>query len=562
MNQWRMIAVFFFLFAFGVGIVARLAQLQIFNYGFYKALAQGQHNFTATDTGERGTIYATDKDGALYPLATNRRVAFAFATPPEIQDVEATATELSRVLSLPVQEVAEKLRAKETLYRALKEEITSEEEEELSRLALPGIYTRSKSVRWYPERTMAAHLVGFVNKDNEGQYGVEEYYNDSLKGREGLMKNTKNPAIYLLFGQADTAQDGSDIVLTIDRNIQAEAERLLAKAKDSLGIAQGNIIVMEPATGNILAMANLPSFDPNAYGKVANVGTFQNGSVQKIFEPGSIFKPITMASALDTGGITPETTYTDTGIIKINNSKIYNYGQRSYGEQTMKDVLAFSINTGAVFAERQAGHESFLAYLERFGLFEPTRIDLPGEARSPNEELKRGREINYATASFGQGVEATPIQMIRAFSAFANNGVLASPTIRSADNSAKAAQTPILSEKTVGNIVEMLVGVVEKGFGKAAKIDGYYTAGKTGTAQVAWSSLGKDKAGYSDETIQSFIGFAPAYNPRFLMMVKLDNPPTKTAEYSAIPVFRELQKYILDYYQVPPDYDPTRPVAP
>ncbi|MBI2121337.1 MAG: hypothetical protein HYU05_01410 [Candidatus Wildermuthbacteria bacterium] len=305
MNQWRTIAVFFFLFAFGVGIVARLAQLQIFNYGFYKALAQGQHNFTATDTGERGTIYATDKDGALYPLATNRRVAFAFATPPEIQDVEATATELSRVLSLPVQEVAEKLRAKETLYRALKEEITSEEEEELSRLALPGIHTRSKSVRWYPERTMAAHLVGFVNKDNEGQYGVEEYYNDSLKGREGLTKNTKNPAIYLLFGQADTAQDGSDIVLTIDRNIQAEAERLLAKAKDSLGIAQGNIIVMEPATGNILAMANLPSFDPNAYGKVANVGTFQNGSVQKIFEPGSIFKPITMASALDTGGLLP-----------------------------------------------------------------------------------------------------------------------------------------------------------------------------------------------------------------------------------------------------------------
>ncbi|MBI2121338.1 MAG: penicillin-binding protein, partial [Candidatus Wildermuthbacteria bacterium] len=143
--------------------------------------------------------------------------------------------------------------------------------------------------------------------------------------------------------------------------------------------------------------------------------------------------------------MTPETTYTDTGIIKINNSKIYNYGQRSYGEQTMKDVLAFSINTGAVFAERQAGHESFLAYLERFGLFEPTRIDLPGEARSPNEELKNGREINYATASFGQGIEATPIQMIRAFSAFANNGVLASPTIRSADNSAKAAQTPILS---------------------------------------------------------------------------------------------------------------------
>lgn len=567
MKQWKTIAVLCLLSAFGIGIAARLAYLQIFNYGFYKALAQGQHNFTAVDTGERGTIYATDKDGNLYPLATNRRVAFAFVTPPEVTDQEATTTALAKILAVPTQEIARKLLRSESLYEVLKEEITDKEEQALSDLSISGVHVASKNVRWYPEGAMAAHVIGFVNNDGEGQYGIEEQYDDALKGKEGLVKKTKNPAIYLLFGQGDTARDGSDVVVTLDRNIQEEAERLLAKAQGDLGVTRGNIVVMEPTTGNILAMANLPAFDPNLYGKVSQIATFQNGAIQRIFEPGSILKPVTMAAALDTGSVTPDTTYTDPGIVRINGSKIYNYGQRSYGERTMKDVLAFSINTGAVFAEREAGHDAFMKYLERFGFFEPTRIDLPGEARSPNKELKEGREINYATASFGQGIETTPIQILRAFSAFVNKGELLIPTIaktiidtngtpRQLAMKDNTTRNPILSQKTVGDIVEMLIGVVEHGFGKAAKIPGYYTAGKTGTAEVAWSSLGEARAGYSDETIQSFIGFAPAYNPKFLMIVKLDNPPTKTAEYSAIPVFRELQKYILEYYQIPPDYDP------
>lgn len=570
MKQWKTIAVLCLLSVFGAGIVARLAYLQIFNYGFYKALAQGQHNFTTVDTGERGTIYATDEDGNLYPLATNRRVAFVFVEPPKIKDSSATADALAKTLGVGAEDIITALQKSESLYEIIKEEITSEEERALLELNLPGVHVRSKNVRWYPEKTLAAHVVGFVNKDGEGQYGIEERYDDALKGRDGLAKNTRNPAIYLLFGQGDTARDGSDVVLSIDRNIQEEAERLLGKAQADLGVAQGNIVVMEPTTGNILAMASIPAFDPNLYSKVSRISTFQNGAVQKIFEPGSIIKPITMASALNTGSVTPETTYVDTGIVRVGGSKIYNYGQRSYGEQTMKDVLAFSINTGAVFAERQAGHESFLNYLERFGFFEPTHIDLPGEARSPNKELKEGREINYATASFGQGIETTPIQILRAFSAFINKGALLRPTIaKTIIDAAGAARqaapkdnapNPILSAKTTGDIVEMLIGVVERGFGKAAKIPGYYTAGKTGTAEVSWSSLGEAKAGYSDETIQSFIGFAPAYNPRFLMIVKLDNPPTKTAEYSAIPVFRNLQKYILDYYQVPPDYDPKQSI--
>ncbi len=331
------------------------------------------------------------------------------------------------------------------------------------------------------------------------------------------------------------------------------AEKLLEKAKENLYIESGEIVVIDPNLGKILALADFPNFNPNEYSEVTNFEIFKNSSIHKVFEPGSVFKPITMAAALDQGKITPQTTYTDEGQVQIGNYTIYNYDKRVWGERTMTEVLEKSINTGAIFAERQLGHNLFLEYLERFGFFEPTGIDLQGEIFSQNKEFKKGYEINFATASFGQGFEITSLQLVRAFSAIANGGKLINPHLIN-DNSlvAKKDERQIISKNTSSQITMMLVSTVENGFAKKAKIPGYYVAGKTGTAQIPY----ENKRGYHpDKTIQSFIGFAPAFDPQFLILVKLYNPNTKTAEYSAVPIFRELAKYIIDYWQISPDYE-------
>ena len=549
MKHWRANLVLFVLFVFGAIIVERLFFLQIVNEGFYKALARGQQSMTTLAKGERGTVYLQDKSGNLYTLASNQRIPFAFVSPAEVVDQQKTAAKITEVLQLEQDTVLLKLQNSDSLFEPLKKHISETEVQQIRDLDLAGVYIGQEQTRSYPQATLAAHVTGFTNHDGKGQYGIEEYYNSLLNGTEGIKRSVKNPASYFLHA---FSQDGQDIVLTIDYNIQSMAEILLERAKENHDIEEGTIIVIDPMTGSILALANYPSFDPNAYSKVQDFSLFQNSAVQKIFEPGSVFKPLTMASGIDAGKITPSTTYEDRGVVRIGGYKVLNYDERVWGTRTMTEVLEYSINTGAVFAEAATGHRIFLDYLSRFGLFEPTDIDLAGEVYSTNKELKKGYEINYATASFGQGIEITPMQLVRAYSALANGGRLPTPHVVDQD---MPLSEPIISEKTASQVTVMLVSVTENGFGKSARIPGYYVAGKTGTAQIAYSALGEKKAGYSDKTVQSFIGYAPAFDPRFLILIKLNNPATKTAEYSAIPIFRDLAKYIIDYYQIPPDYE-------
>jgi len=274
-----------------------------------------------------------------------------------------------------------------------------------------------------------------------------------------------------------------------------------------------------------------------------------------------------MAAAINEEAVTPQTTYQDPGKLVIGGWPIYNYEQRVYpGDITMTEVLEKSINTGAVFAERQLGNNLFYSYIEKFGIFESTGIDLQ-ETIPVNKEFhegwEQGREINFATAAYGQGIEMTPIQLIKAYSAIANGGKITTPylveKIVSADEvkeiKPESYSNPLISSKTASQLTAMLISVVENGFAKSAQIPGYYVAGKTGTAQIAFSALDIPKEGYSDQTWQTFVGFAPAFNPKFLILVKLDNPETKTAEYSAVPLFHDLAKYIIDYYQIAPDFN-------
>lgn len=545
--MWRQNLVFVFFLVFGLVAAGQMAKLQIIKGEYYKALSEGQNISGQETRKERGEIFLKD----LEPLAINKDFALVFATGAKVTDPSQTAKDLSSILNLEEGFILEQLE-KDALFSAVKSRLTKEEVEGLEKLDLEGISLSHERTHYFPQETLASQVLGFVDADWQGQYGLEEYYDDLLAGKDR------------------GGNKGSNLVLTIDYDIQYKAEKLLEQAKADNNIESGSIVVMDPNSGRLLAMANYPNFDPNNYREYAKTGKldiFQNNLTQKLFEPGSVFKPITMAAALEEQVVTPQTTYTDEGIVKIGGRTILNYDNRSYGEQTMTNVLEKSINTGAVFAENQLGHSNFLRYIEKFGFFSETGIDLT-ESYSQNQEFKKGYEINYANASFGQGIEITPIQLVRAFSAIANGGKLVKPylvdraLIPKSDGSNKEQKTepefskPVISSRTASQLTTMLTSVVENGYSKKAKIPGYYIAGKTGTAQVSFSALGIKKPGYSEKTVQSFIGFFPAFSPQFLILVKLDNPEVKTAEYSALPVFHQLSEYIIHLYQIPPDYEP------
>jgi len=538
MKEWRITIVFILFLIFTGIIIGRLVFIQVIKGDYYKALSQGLYTSFPTAQEERGRIFFKNGES----LAINLSFPLVFASPKEIVDKEKTAQSLSENLDLDLNSVLAALSQEDSFYSLIKKNLSQDEVKKINSLNLKGIYLQEERGRYYPQEELASQVVGFLNEEGEGQYGLEEFYNDTLKGSEVSKK------------------DIVDLNLTLDYNIQFEAEELLKKAQKDLEIEKGQIVVIEPASGRVIAMANFPNFNPNKYAEYADkesLAIFKNRITQDLFEPGSVFKPITIASALEEEKITPETTYTDEGFVKIGGYTIENYDQRSYGQQTITNVLEKSINTGAVFAQRQLGQHLFLKYIEKFGLFEPSGIDIQ-ETYSENKEIKKGREINFATASFGQGIEITPIQLVRAYCALANGGKLVNPYIIESPKDLKdikKTEREVISPKTASQLTKMLINVVENGFAKRAKIPGYYIAGKTGTAQIAFSALGIPTRGYSEKTIQSFVGYTPAFNPRFVILVKLDNPKTKTAEYSAVPIFHDLADYIIRYWKIPPDYE-------
>ena len=538
MKRFKLTLVFLILVLFSAALISRLIDIQIRKGDLYKALSQGLHVLPGSDQFERGEIFFSNNES----LAINKNWPLAWALPKEIENFKETAEKLSQILDLSENSILEKLETNKS-YIIIKDKLNQEEAELLSASNLDGIYLDIEKGRYYPQEFLASQLVGFLGGADSGQYGLEEHYNEKLKSK--------------------IESKGTDLILTLDYKIQFMAEELLAEAKDSLGIESGQIIVIEPNSGKILALANFPNFNPNQYKEFALMGDldiFQNSITQKIFEPGSVLKAITFAIALNEEKITPEMTYTDTGVVNIGGWPIYNYDQRVYGETPMTEVLEKSINTGAVFVQRQIGNELFLEYLDKFGFFEPTGIDLR-EVYSRNEELKKGYEVNFATASFGQGIEMTPIQLVRAYCVLANGGKLIQPYLVDEvwqngkmvekKETEIVSDSIIISQKAARQITAMLVNVIERGFARQAQIPGYYIAGKTGTAMIPY----KEKKGYSEETKQSFIGWLPAFNPKVLILVKLDKPQTKTAEYSALPVFHKLSEYIVNYQQIPPDYE-------
>lgn len=567
--NWRINTVLILFFVFGAAILSRLFFLQVLEHKLFQSQALGQQTGFSSVVGTRGQVFCKDSQetkggegsGELKSMAINKDSWLISASLKDIADKELFADTLSKNIDQTKEEILSKLNG-ENNYAVIKKGLSSEELEKIKALGLKGLAWENTPERFYPQGEMAAQTLGFLGGSGTGQYGVEGYYDEILTGKSGI-KEERSGLDSIFSNKKQISLDGSDIYLTLDYNIQFQAEALLKQAKEKLDIDSGQIIVMKPDSGKVLALANYPSFNPNQYSKVEDMETFQDGTTQKLFEPGSIMKPFTMAAALNEGKITQDTTYVDTGSLKFGKYTIHNFANEIYGEKTMTEVLENSINTGAVYAEQQVSHETFFSYMERFGFSQGTGIDLQGEVYSRNEALKSGSDINYATASFGQGIELTPMQIARGFCAIANGGKMVKPyiveKIVNGDGEVYTkpeVSTPIITQQTVSQLTSMLVNVVDKGFNSVAKIPGYYLAGKTGTAQIPL----KNGKGYEadDKTIQSFIGYGPAFNPQFLILVKLDSPKVAKSALSAVPIFKELAQYIINYWKIAPDYDVTK----
>lgn len=554
MSNIKIKLVFAFLVVFMLGLASRLFYLQIIKGGYFEVLALGQHISFEEKEGERGEIFFNDGKTIL-AQTQKKNIVFIFPNQIPSENFEKTAVFFSEAFNEKKEDMVSLLNKGETV----KKEVSRLVFEKIKKENPKGAQLEESWGRFYPQKRMASNVVGFLNEEGQGQYGIEGFYNGFLEGENELSKIGKFPLSYLAVEKifSTGSSRGSDIFLTLDYNIQYFSEKILKKAWDKWNIDSGQIIVSDPLTGKILALAAFPGFDPNKYAEENSLAVFMNPSVQMLFEPGSIFKPITYGSAIEENLINPDMTYEDKGFVNLGGPSIYNFGKRVWGEQTLRNALEESINTGAVFVEQKLGENLFLKYVEKFGFFEKTGIDLQGEVFSINENLHLGRPRDVATASFGQGIEVTPFQIIRAFSAIANGGTLLQPfiveKITEKNGEEKIfepkTQRKVISKNTCDILSLMMVSVVETGSASQAKIDGYLIAGKTGTAQVPL----KD-GGYSeDKTIHSFIGFFPALNPKYLVFFRFDNPKgVSSSGQSAAALSKELIKYIIDLKQIAP----------
>ncbi|HBU27591.1 TPA: hypothetical protein DEB00_00555 [Candidatus Uhrbacteria bacterium] len=566
-------------------LIVRLGYLQVLKHGVYEALASGQRELYKDLYPQRGSLIVQDANGTEVAIATNQYLNLVWAEPRKVDDPVRTAQVLSDILGLShevVESINEEgkteqspseydrvlaqLQKADDPYEPIKRRVSEEVGNEIHLANLSGIHLLREQFRYYPEEETTAHITGFVSEDadgtSSGKYGLEGYFNETLAGQPGFLfseLDAKGNWISIGARNLQSAQDGADLVLTLDRTIQHVACTKLQENVDRFDADSGSLIILDAKTGAIWAMCGVPTYNPNAYSEVESVATYNNQTIFSAYEPGSVFKPLIMAAGLDSGVVTPNMTYNDTGEEKIDRFTIRNSDLKANGIQTMTNVLERSLNTGMIFVMRKMGGDVFARYVHDFGFGEAIGIPLNSEVQGEISAVDKGQEIYSATSSYGQGLTVTPLQMARAFTALANGGAMMQPyivkEIRYPDGTVEATEPEqlrqVISSKTAQLVTAMLVSVVENGHAGPAKVDGYYIAGKTGTAQVANDS----GTGYkSDETIATFVGYGPARDPRFVMLTRIDHPrSSQWATGTAAPLFGEIADFLLHYKQIPPE---------
>jgi stage V sporulation protein D (sporulation-specific penicillin-binding protein) len=547
-------------------IFIRLFYLQVLNTDKYKQLATGQYQAPKEESYDRGSIFFQDKTGKEFSAAT-RLTAYTLAiSPRDIVDPDEVYRKLSTAYPELDRELYNRRVAKKNdPYEEIGKKLNVEQKRKLEALKLKGVQLVPEYYRSYPYDIAAAQVLGFVGFSGDkllGRYGLERYYNDVLsRSDEGLHVNffaeIFSDISKTLFSNQNERE--GDLVLTIEPNVQLFVEDELKSIQSTWNSETVGIIVMDPNTGKILAMGSTPGFNPNDI-KNSQVENLGNPLVENVYEMGSIIKALTVAAGLDSGAITQESRYYDTGEVLINGSRVRNYDKKARGDVSVQEILSQSLNVGTVHVARKIGGEKYRNYMLNYGLGDATGIDLPNEATSLVDNLKNPQvEVDYLTTAFGQGMAISPVQTIRALATLGNGGKLVTPYVvdkidYKAGFSKRIVQNEpkqVLKEQTSQEITQMLVTVVDKALkGGKYKMPEYSVAAKTGTAQM----VAPNGRYYDDRYLHSIFGYFPAYKPRFIVFIYHTNP--RGAQYAsdtlAEPLFN-LTKFLLNYYEVPPD---------
>ena len=550
--------------AMAVAVLGRLVQVQVFQSHVLAAAARAQHTSDITLTGTRGLIL--DRTGRV--LASNRSVYDVFVDPSLVDPSQRydVATKVADVLGIAPATVLRALQHRNE-FDYIAKAVSPDVNERLQALNFPGVGTIPSEQRVYdpsplPGESFASNLLGYVDADGAGQYGLEQYYDSVLSGgagHEATVTDLLGNPIVLSGEQKVDAKSGANLELGLDSQIQYWAELALARGVATAQAVSGTLMIMDTHTGAIRAWAQYPAYDANDYGG-SNLANFRDLAVSQPYEPGSVMKVVTFAGGLNHGTITPSTVINEQQTV-IDGYLIHDWDSRSHGNVTMQRVLDLSLNNGAIKVQQMEGQDPFYANMLGFGIGSPTGVDLAGEVNDPLPPQSSFGVLKYAEASFGQGVVATPVEMLAAVNAVANGGVWVQPhavdSVIDPSTGRTTQFTPrtrrVMSASAAATLSQMMVGVVDDqgGEGSMARIPGYkgQIAGKTGTASVA------ENGHYGTDVTASFVGFMPVTNPQFTMMVVLNRPQTSAPRFGAslaAPVWKNVAQVIIDQWRIEP----------
>jgi cell division protein FtsI/penicillin-binding protein 2 len=562
----RVRLLFCLILLFAVVIISRLYFLQIVSGEMYSTKADRQYLKPNSSALNRGTIYFRTKDNELV-TAANQKTGYTLAiNPTTLADKETALKKISEIIAIDKESFLVKAAKAGDPYEEVAKKIELTEGDKIQALKIPGVNVYKEKWRFYPNDSTAANVLGimaFKGTDLAGRYGLEQYYEDILKRSNDSAYSNFFVEMFSNIKKTLYSDDGSegDIVTSIEPAVQTNLERETDAINKTWDAEYTGGIVIDPKTGEVIAMSMSPSFNPNDFKNEKNPNIFSNKLVEDSFELGSVIKTITMAAGIDSGAVTAHTTYFDTGSLTINNKVVSNFDKVGRGLIDMQRVFNESLNTGAVFVVRAMGKDKFVKYMGDFGLTEKSGIDLPNESAPLVNNLKSNQEIDQATASYGQGIALSPILATRAFSVLANGGVLIHPHIVTKINYKSGITkditfsegTRVLKKETTAEIARMLTKTVDEALvGGTLKLEHYSVAAKSGTAQIA---LKNGKGYYDDRYLHSFVGYFPAYDPRFLVFL-FTYYPKNNARYAsdtlAKPLFNII-KYLINYYEIPPD---------